>query len=227
MALTPAGLSALVVIDHLTLFPTAVAAVRSNPATGVIPHNPSFAFIDALCDAVVVALKTLPIHDIGSGTADVLGTAIPVPFTFPGIPAAQAQLIATSGWVGPQSALAAQIFVGSVLLNVSKLGLLVMPTNPLLGTGTGVVSLAANPGLEVAANAALMAALPVSFQATGKFGAGDVPGAPVNPTLLRQLPLYAAALAKGISTLSTAVPYVGTATPSPPVTGIVNTGVLL
>jgi hypothetical protein len=93
-----------------------------------------------------------------------------------------------------------------------------------MGTGTGIVSPASNPALETAALAALNAALPVAFQATGKFGTGDVPGAPVNPILLAQLPGYAEALAKGIATMTATVPYVGVSTPTTPVAGIVNTG---
>lgn len=227
MPLTPPALASLVAIDHLSLFPSAVSAVRSNPATGVPPHNPSLVFIDALTDATVVALKTLVISDIGTGSADVPGNAIPVPFTFPAIPAAQAYFLARMGWAGPMSSLAAQVFIGSVLLNVSKIGLLKMNPNPLMGTGTGVVSPASNPALEAAALAALQASLPVSFQATGKFGTGDVPGTPVNPILLAQLPGYAEALAKGIASITATVAYVGTAAPTSPVSGILNTGVLL
>lgn len=227
MPLTSEGLAALVSVDHLAVFPTAAGSTRSNAATGILPHNPALAFIDALCDAVATAAKTLPILDIGSGTQDVSGVAPPVPVTFPAIPAAQAYLIARAGWTGVSSPLAAQIFVGSVLLNVSKLTLLQMPTNALLGTGTGIVSPASNPALEAAAIAAFSAALPVSFQASGKFGTGDIPGSPPNPQLLIQLTAIAEALAKGFASITATVPYVGTASVTTPVSGVVNTGVLL
>ncbi len=227
MALTSKGLSSLVVIDHLSTFPEAATVSRSNPATGVPPHNPSLAFIDALCDAVVTALKTLTILDIGSGTNDVPGTAVPVPFTFPGIMAAEALLISQAAWKGPASAQASHIFIGSVLTNVSKIGLLQMNDNKLVGTGTGVVSPISNPGLEDAARAALQAALPASFQATGKYGTNDVPGTPVNPVLLKLLAIYASGLAKGISSITSSVVYVGTTLTVSAVSGIVNSGVLL
>lgn len=227
MALTSEGLSALVSVDHLSIFPTAATSTRANPATGVLPHNPALAFIDALCDGVVTAAKTLPILDIGSGTQDVSGVAPPVPVTFPAIPAAQAYLIARAGWVGVSSALASQIFIGSVLLNVSKLSLLQMPPNALLGTGTGIVSPASNPALEAAALLALQTALPVSFQASGKFGTGDIPGSPPNPQILIQITAIAEALAKGLASITATVPYVGTATVTTPVSGIVNTGALV
>lgn len=226
MPLTGPALSALVAVDHLSLFPLSAGSVRQNPATGVLPHNPAIAFIDALCAGVATALITLPIRDLGSGTADIPGVAVPVPVLFPGIPAAQAQFIASAGWVGPQASLAAQVFIGSVLLNVSKISLLYMPPNPLLGTGTGIVSPASTAGLEAAALAALTPALQASFQASGKFGTGDIPGAPVNPRLQAQLPLYAAALAKGFSTITATVAYVGTASVPATVTGIINAGVL-
>lgn len=226
MPLNGPSLAALVSVDHLALFPLAIGSIRQNPATGVPPHNPAIAFIDALCEGVATALITLPIRDLGSGTLDVPGNAPPVPVAFPGIPAAQAQLIASAGWVGPQASLAAQVFVGSVLLNVSKISLLVMPPNLLMGTGTGIVSPASTAGLEAAALAALTPALQAAFQASGKFGAGDIPGAPVNPRLQAQLPLYAAAIAKGFSTITATVAYVGTGTVPAAATGIINTGVL-
>jgi hypothetical protein len=165
--------------------------------------------------------------DLGTGTIDVPGVAVPVPVTFPGIPAAQAFLIARNAWAGQYGSLAAGVFVGSVLLNVSKTALLVMPPNPLMGTGTGVVSPASNPGLEAAALAALLAALPAAFQANGNFGTGDIPGAPPNPLILVQLTGIAEALAKGIATMTAVVPYVGTTTPPTAIAGALNTGVLV
>lgn len=227
MALVGKALGGLVGADHLGFFPGSAQSLRANPLTGVVPHNPALAFIDALCEGVATALLTLTIQDLGSGTQDVSGTAVPVPVVFPGIPAAQAYLIARMGWVGPMSGLAAQVFVGSVLLNVSKLALLQMKPNLLMGTGTGIVSPASNPALEAMALAALSASLPVAFQASGKFGEGDVPGAPCNAILLAQLPGYAEALAKGIATMTSTVAYVGTASVTTPVAGVINTGNLI
>lgn len=227
MPLTSQALSGLVFIDHLSLFPTSAGVLRSNPVTGVPPHIPAQAFITALCTAVATVLPTLPLFDIGGGTLDVPGVPVPVPVQFPGAPAAIAYLLSRQGWTGPQSAQAAQIFVGSVLLNVSKLALLQMNPNLLLGTGTGIVSPASNPGLEAAALAGLLGALPGAFQVSGKFGTGDVPGTPTNPQLLAQLPGYAEALAKGIASLTAQVPYVGNASNPAPIVGAINTGRLL
>jgi hypothetical protein len=209
------------------MFPSALSGVRENADTGVPRHVVSEQFIKALCTGVVTAVKTLPINALGAGTLDVPGVPSPVPVTFPGIPVAQTYLIARQAWTGPSASLGAQIFVGSVLRNVSVLSVLVMPPNPLMGTGIGVVSPAANPGLEALALAALLAALPLAFQTSGFFGEGDIPGAPVNVRLLAQLPGYAEALAKGIATITTAVPYVGTGAPPTPVAGALSTGSLV
>lgn len=227
MSLSANALSALVIADHLTTFPTAASSIRANPLTGVPPHNPGFAFIDALCAAIVPVLKGLVIMDLGVGTLDVTGIAVPVPITFPGISAAQIKLVTLGGWTGPKGHHASQIFVGSVLKNVAKLALLRMNPNPLMGSGAGVVSPASTSGLETAARIGLLAALPLAFQASGKFGIGDIPAAPLNPQLLMQLPAYADALALGIASMTGVVAYVGTATVTTPVPAAINTGVLI
>lgn len=227
MPLTATALASLVFTDHLAAVPTAVGAVRSNPLTGVLSHNVPEAFIGALCDAFVTALTSMVIKDLGAGTSDVPGIAPPVPFSFPGAPVAVSQFLVSSGWVGPSGALVANVFIGSTLLRASQLGLLQMQTNPLLGTGTGVVSVASNPDLEAAMFASLSTLLPLSFQATGKFGEGDIPGSPVNARLAVQLSAYAAALAKGVSSITANVAYVGNASTTAPVIGVVNTGSIL
>lgn len=227
MALTGPGLAALVFADHLSLFPTALAATRENPATGVLPHVIPEEFIGALCEGFVNALLTMVIKDIGSGANDLPGTAIPVPFVFPAAPAAAAQLIATLAWTGPQAAGVASVYITSVLTKASTLGLLQMKTNPLMGTGLGLVTPASNPDLLSAMTAALNTTLPLAFQNALVFGEGDVPGAPVNAILAAQLPAYAAALATGVASLTASVAYVGTTATVVPVSAIINTGNIL
>jgi len=227
MALTPSGLSSLVFLDHCAVFPTAAAFKRQNAETGVPPHIPSQAFIEALCNATVTAVKSLTILDLGGGAVDVPGISPPVPFSFPAISAAQAFLIAQQGWTGRDSSKAAGIFVGSVLTNVMKLGLLKMNPHALMGTGTGIVSPASNPALQAAAEAAINSAIAPAFQATGKFGTNDVPGTAVNPVLLKTLPAYAAALAKGIASITATVVYTGNNSTPSAIAGTPNTGLIL
>lgn len=227
MPLTADGLAALVFTDHLSVFPSALDAVRENPQTGVPLHVVPEAFIDALCSGFVSALKMATVRDIGSGVLNGVGAAPPVPFSFPGAVAAAQVLISQEQWTGVQAAGVATSYVTNVLLRTAQLGLLQMQPNPGVGTGTGIVSPASNPDLQASLVSALNVQLPLAFQATGRFGEGDVPGAPVNATLAAQLPSYAAALAMGASTLTAQVVYTGQTSATAPVSGIVNTGSIL
>lgn len=227
MGLSASALSSLVYKDLLSAFPTAVASNRSNIATGVPTHNVPEAFISAYCEGFVNAVLTLTIMDLGSGTLPTGGVPAPATFSFVGISTADAYLISRQAWTGTSAAQAAMIFIDSVLLNTAALGQLLMNTNPGLGTGTGVVSAASNPALEAAALGALTPAMQASFLASGKFGEGDVPSAPVNAILLAQLPGYCEALAKGIATITAQVAYVSGATPLAAVSAIPNTGKIL
>lgn len=224
MPLTGPGLSELVFADHLAVFPTALSATRQNLVTGVPLHVVPEKFIEALCTGFVNALLTMVIKDLGSGTSDVPGTAVPVPFVFPAAPAAAAQLIATLAWTGPQAIGVANSYITNILLRTSQLGLLQMQNNLLMGTGVGLVTPASNPDLLGAMTAALNTQLPLAFQAVGVFGEGDVPGAPVNAILVAQLPAYAAALATGVASMTATVAYVGTASTTAPVSAIINVG---
>ena len=227
MPIEATAFSGLVFANYLALFPLALGAKRENPSTGVPPHCVPEAFLGALCRAFGTVLKATPIRDTGAGTAALPGLAPPVPFVFPGIVVAQAQFLTSQGWVGPMAALGASAMIGAPLLYASSLGVLQMQPNLLMGTGVGIVSPLANPGLEATVTAALTAALLAEFQATGKFGVGDVPGAPVNATLAAQLPNYAAALAKGISSITATVAYVGNVSTVVPIAGTSNTGIIL
>jgi hypothetical protein len=122
--------------------------------------------------------------------------------------------------------LAAQSFIGNILLNTSKIALLTMRPNALMAAGTGVVSPASNPDLFAAMQAALLTSLPAAFQASGFFAEGDIPGGPVNKTLARQIPAYATALAQGAASLTAVVAYAGSGTPPTPVAGAINTGTI-
>ena len=226
MPLTAEGLSSLVYADYLSAFPTAAVAMRENVATGVLTHNVPEAFIGALCDAFVTSILTMTITDLGSGASDVPGASPPAVFTFPGYPAASALFLATEGWVGVSGALAADAFIGNVLVHASAQGMIQMIPNLALGTGTGIIG-PSDPALEAAMLAALLTNLPLSFQATGKFGEGDIPGAVTNTTLSASLPAYASALAYGVGTITAQVIYTGTATTTAPISGIVNTGSIL
>lgn len=227
MALTASGLAALVYKDLVAAFPTAVQSTRQNSVTGVPFHIVPQAFISAYCEAVVTSLLSLTIMDIGAGTADVTGMSVPVTVTFPGINTARALLIAEQGWTGPQSAPASMIFIDSVLLNVAAIGMVRMNPNPTLGTGTGVISTVANISLEATALAALQTNLVASFEAAGQFSEGDVPGNPVNTTLLAQFPGYAKALANGIASVLGQVVYTGTGAVPTTIGGIPNVGVFV
>jgi hypothetical protein len=227
MPLTADGLAALVFTDHLSIFPTAMDATRENIQTGVPTHIVPEAFIGALCTAFVTALKAATIRDIGSGVLNGTGVAPPTPFSFPGASAAAQVLIAQEQWTGTQSAGVATSYVTNVLLRSAQLGLLQMQPNPGVGTGTGVVSPVSNPDLQASLTAALNTQLPLAFQATGKFGEEDVPGAPVNAILAAQLPSYATALATGAATITAQVAYVGQTMVTTPVSGVINTGSIL
>jgi hypothetical protein len=223
MPLEPTALSSLVFADYLAAFPTALAGTRPTP----VPHVVSEAFIEALCTGVVTAVLTLPINDLGAGTIDIPGVAPPVPVAFPGAPSGVPVLVAQAGMLGPAGLPAATVFVVSTLLGISKLGLLTMNPNVLMGTGTGVVSPASNPALQAAAQAALIAALPPAFQASGKFSVGDVPGGPLHAPLLAKLPAFAAGIATGFATITAQTAYVGTASVPGPIAGAVNTGFIV
>lgn len=227
MPLTADGLASLVFADHLSVFPTALNATRSNPLTGVPEHVVPEAFIGALCQAWVTALKAATIRDIGSGVLNGVGAAPPTPIQFPGAAAAAQVLIAQEQWTGVQSIAVANSYITNVLLRTAQLGFLQMLPNPGLGTGTGIVNAAANPDLQASLAAALNTQLPIAFQATGKFGEEDVPGAPVNAILAAQFPSYANALATGAASIVATVAYVGQTPATPPVSGIINTGSII
>jgi hypothetical protein len=95
----------------------------------------------------------------------------------------------------------------------------------LVGTGTGITA-GANPNLAASMEAALNAALPASFTASGYFGTDDVPGATVNPTLAARLPAYAKQLALGFSSIAATIAYVGNAS-VPTAAAEVGTGSIL
>ena len=225
MPLAGPALRALVYIDHLATFPTAVNAVRENPNTGVPRHNIPLTFIGALCDAYATSLKAMTITDLGTGVIGVPpGTAVPALITFPGAIPAAGTFLLSQGWTGPQGALVARSYISQVLNRAAQISLLHMRPNSLMAIGAGVVSPASNPGLFAAMQTSLNTELPRAFQATGKFCEGDVPGAPLNSILAEQLPRYATALATGTATMIGAVVYAGTAGPTTPVTLAPNTG---
>ncbi len=209
MAITPANLTAAVYATHIAQYPDSVTASRSNPATGVAPHNPSYELISGLCSAVSVVAKQLTWLDVSSGTADVPGTPVPANFTFPGRQAAITQFLATTGWAGREASRIANILIGGPLDQLAAQGLLTMQSHLVVGTGTGIVSAANNTGLVATATSLLETQLPAALQATGVFGLNDVPANPINPVLAALLPAYASAYASALATLTATVTYVG------------------
>jgi len=101
-----------------------------------------------------------------------------------------------------------------MMVNVSVLGLLNGSVSKTVGTGTAVFSSGSNSAIYAAANASLLATLPLALQATNVFGQEDVPGAPINKDLAGSIAAYADAYASCLSTLLSSVPYVGGASSS-------------
>ncbi len=223
MALTGPFLSSLVLRDHLALFPDAVDATRENVETGVPKHIVVVAFLDALCEGYVNALANGVILDIGQGDDDVDGVAQDVRFELPGIETAKLFFRVESGWVGEDADDVIDVFIGSTLRYTEQFGVLQMSDNKEMGTGTSVVSPLANPDLQSRLQAEMEKTLNDAFQASGKFGEGDVPGNPINATLAEQLSTYAAALSLGVASIVATVSYTGSGGGSS-VSNVINSG---
>ena len=213
MPLEASALSSLVFADHLVAFPLALAATRENPSTGVLSHNVPEELIKALCSAFVSAVTAdnIVILAAVAGAADVvpLTPVVPVTFSLPGVDVAVAGFLLDQGWTGTGGPAFADVVVGSVLRNTAVLGLLQMDSGKVVGTGTGTVSPASNPGLAALVEGNLNPLLVTAFTDSGYFGQDDVPGNTVNETLAAQLPTYASWLAQGFATITASPLYVG------------------
>ena len=226
MPLTAPALSALTYGTYVGLIPTAAAAVRSNPAQGILPHSPPQKLINGLATGLVATIAALKWNGAITGAADPSGTAVPTTVVFPGSAAAVGTFLASAGWVGPTSPLVAQALIQSMLDNVAALSLLQGLPSVVVGTGTASFNPGLNASIASIAFSSLMGTLPVALQAEGVFGTGDVPGAPINPVLARTIPAYASAYAAGLATLTSTVPYIGTAAATTPAAGTVVGGLI-
>ena len=223
MPLTAQALSDLTLVGHIALFPEAVAAVRSNSDTGVPVHSPIQKLIDGLATGLCDTIAILALNAVIVGAADPPGNPpLPTPFTIPGAKLAARTFLLDSGWNGPSSGRYVQSVIENMLENVARLGLIYGDTSLVVGTGTATFSIVSNPDLEDIARMSLRATLSKSLKATGVFGRDDDPLKPVNPTMASLIPMYADAYAKGLGTLTAAVPYVGTAATAAPATGVVT-----
>lgn len=224
MPLEASSLASLVFTDHLASFPTALAATRENPATGVVTHNVPDEFIKALCSAFVDAVKAdnVTVLALVTGAADVVPftPVTPVSFSLPGVDAAVSGFLLEMGWTGESGAAFADVVIGSVLRHTAELGLLQMDSGKVVGTGTGVVSPASNPGLAALLEGNLNGTLVSAFTDSGYFGQDDIPGNVVNDVLAAQLPTYASWLAKGFATIVASPAYVGNGSVTSPATEI-------
>jgi hypothetical protein len=225
MPLTGGGLAGLTFSQHVALFPLSVNALRDNQATGVARHNPVQQLILGLATGLVATINSLTWTGAILGAADPVGTAVPVPFVIPAAPAAAALFLSSSKWVGVSSVKFSQSVIQNMLLNLSVLGLFNGGKSLTVGTGSAVVSLASNPGIRAAAKGSLLSTLPVALKATGVFGVGDVPGAPINHELAKTIPYYAEAYSMALASLLATVPYVGTAATTAAAGGIVTGGI--
>jgi hypothetical protein len=228
MPLTGPGLSDLTFAGHVGLIPTAAVAARSNALTGVLSHNPAQKLIEGLATGLATTISSMTFFGVTAGAADPPGNApAPVPFTVPAAPAAASLFLASTGWVGPTSALFAQSVIQNMLLNTAVLGLMYGGPSTTVGTGSGVFPDPSKTSvISAALEGSLLATLPAALMATGVFGQGDVPGAPINKDLAASIPAYASAYALGLSTLVATVPYVGTAATAAGAAGVVTGGIV-
>lgn len=234
MALSAQLLGNLVWADHLSVFPSAVDAIRQNPEKGITKHNSVEHMLRIICTALVDAVQKLVIRDLVTGTANVPGVFVPTPgkpgavFVFPAAVAAAQVFAASSGWAGRDGARAAATFITSPLTRLATVGSLVMDSPfPGVGTGVGVVSPASNVGLEALVASYLTTSLKASFEGSAYFFENDDPTLGLNKTVLRSIPRYAASLAKGIASITAATTYTGPVGATTPVGPLPNTGRIL
>jgi len=224
VALSAATLSPLVLADYFAAFPAAAAVVRSNPATGVAPHNPPTAMIEAICSGFATAMTGMVVHDAYAGVVG--GTATPtltVPvFNGGAIASAPASLLGTLGWTGASGAQLLNILFASFFSKVASITKIEMLALPGGGVGVGTVSLAVNPSLAVAMTTACQAAMVSSFTASGYFAISDIPGNGITPQVAAIITGLSSAYGTIVGSVTAAVPYAGAASGSP--LAVVNSG---
>jgi hypothetical protein len=226
MPLDASVISNLVFTDYLAAFPDVIDATRSNPATGVPLHLPAEAFVQGLVGGVVAACGSVQILDKGDGDDNGPGTASPVSFALPGAILAPATFKSLAGWDGESSDDAIAVFIGSVLQHVQAFGLLQMSDNADMGDGTSIVSPPSNPNLEDLFFDELQKQMPISFQATGKFGEDDIPSNPVSKIVVDQLDDYCRAYAIALASITATVQYTAPGAGSS-VNNVINTGAII
>ncbi len=216
-------LASRVLVDWSSAFPDALKVRRANKDSGVPDHNPGSKLIEGITAGFIDVVSTTSIADIGVGATGPPGVAPPTPFVFPATPAAIAAFLTSSGWFGVSAPLIASIWVGSTLTRFTEMAFLLMPPNPGMAAGTGIVSAASNPGLSANLPGQLTAAITLRLQETNCFCAKDIPGGPLTPEMLKWIPGLASALSVGFQSISAQVVYAG-ASGGPPVTGVRNVG---
>ena len=211
MPLEPASFSTAMWGMSATYMPTANAAIRSNPAMGIPPHNPIMTLMQTVASTYATTLLATPVIGAFSGVTGVTATGPPGVIAMPAMGAAATTFQASMGWVGAMGTPLAHFFTTEIFLKTMSLGMIQM--TPMPGGSVGVWTV--NPAALSSFGASFSSALTAALTATGFFSPGDSK-AGITPQITLLVTNLTTAYVTALTSIVCTVPTVGVPMPIPP-----------
>ena len=214
MPLAPPSFSAAVWGSAATYLPPPAnpnAALRSNPAMGIPPHNPIMTLMQTVASTYATTLLATPVIGAFSGVTGVTATGPPMAFTMPAAPAAATTFQASMGWAGAMGVPLAQFFTTEIFLKTMAMGMIQMTPIPGGSAGAWTVTPAALSSFGGSFSSALTAAL----TATTFFSPADSK-AGLTPQITLLVTNLTTAYVTALTSIVCTVPTVGAPMPPPP-----------
>lgn len=172
MALAPPAFAAAVWGSAATYLPLPAnpnGAIRSNPAMGVLLHNPIMTLLLNVAGTFATTLLATPVLGAYVGVTGTTATALPMVFTMPNAVTAATTFQTSMGWAGAMGTPLAQLFTTEIFVKTMAMAQIQMV--PVPGGAVGAWTVV--PANLASFGGTFSSALTTALTATGFFSPAD------------------------------------------------------